>query len=386
MRYTQNLSSAHRMSAETPSADRPEATPPESRLPISDEQFEESILPGVSRTFAITIPLLPGELRRVVRNYYLLCRIVDTIEDEPALSADDKSRFLSMFDDVMSGQVSAQSLADELHPRLSPATLDAEHELVQHLARVIRVQEGFTARQQSAVTRGLRIMSSGMDHFHRKSCASGLRDLGELDAYCYHVAGIVGEVLTVLFCESSPELHRRQPRLAPLAASFGQGLQMINILKDIWDDRSRGVCWLPRDVFEAHGVDWSRLGDDSQATGFEAGLTELIGVAHGHLRHALDYALTIPREEAGIRKFCLWAIGLAILTLRKIHHHPGFRSTAEAKIKRRTVRMMIAIMERVVRHDRLVRLLFRMASLGVPLASLAPAVPSSLATNSQVSE
>ena len=50
---------------------------------------------------------------------------------------------------------------------------------------------------------------------------------------------------------------------------------------------------------------------------------ELIGVAHAHLRNALDYTLLIPGNETGIRRFCLWAIGLAVLTLRKIARESG---------------------------------------------------------------
>ena len=54
---------------------------------ISDEVYQDRILPYVSRTFALTIPQLPPALRTAVTNAYLLCRIADTIEDEPALSA-----------------------------------------------------------------------------------------------------------------------------------------------------------------------------------------------------------------------------------------------------------------------------------------------------------
>src|SRR5205823_2905984 len=69
-------------------------TPPDSvpvdlaprKLLLSDDDFQSAMLEGVSRTFALTIPQLPSGLSRVVSNAYLLCRIVDTIEDEPSLS------------------------------------------------------------------------------------------------------------------------------------------------------------------------------------------------------------------------------------------------------------------------------------------------------------
>ena len=50
-------------------------------------------------------------------------------------------------------------------------------------------------------------------------------------------------------------------------------------------------------------------------------MQRLVGIAHRHLRNALAYSLLIPKQETGIRNFCLWAIGLAVLTLRKINNH-----------------------------------------------------------------
>ena len=49
------------------------------------------MLPAVSRTFALGIRLLPGRLGAAVRTAYLICRIADTIEDEPSVSAEQKS-------------------------------------------------------------------------------------------------------------------------------------------------------------------------------------------------------------------------------------------------------------------------------------------------------
>lgn len=54
-------------------------------------------LEGVSRTFAFTIPELPTGLRETVTNAYLLCRIADTIEDDPQLDADTKDSFHQRF-------------------------------------------------------------------------------------------------------------------------------------------------------------------------------------------------------------------------------------------------------------------------------------------------
>src|SRR5271165_3782662 len=96
----------------------------------SDEQYQERILPHVSRTFALTIPQLPPALCTPVTNAYLLCRIADTIEDEPALSASDTLAFLNRFSAVVGGTGEPGALARELESRLSERTLATERDLV----------------------------------------------------------------------------------------------------------------------------------------------------------------------------------------------------------------------------------------------------------------
>src|SRR5207253_313303 len=161
------------------------------------------------------------------------------------------------------------------------------------------------------------LMCHGMHEFQRSASIRGLPRSSDLDGYCYYVAGVVGEMLTELFCAYSPAVAARHDALAELSVSFAQGLQMTNILKDFWEDRSRGACWLPQETFARHGVVLAELSPGRTGAGFDAGLSELIGVAHAHLRNALAYTLLIPRTEPGIRRFCLWALGLAVLALRR---------------------------------------------------------------------
>src|SRR5208283_989791 len=106
---------------------------------MSDEAYQEQILPHVSRTFALTIPQLPAELRISVTNAYLLCRIADTIEDEPALSPPETERYMQRFVSVLAGRGDAESLAGELETRLSDRTLPSERDLVRNLRRVMNV-------------------------------------------------------------------------------------------------------------------------------------------------------------------------------------------------------------------------------------------------------
>jgi farnesyl-diphosphate farnesyltransferase len=341
----------------------------------SDEGYQDRILPHVSRTFALTIPQLPPALCTPVTSAYLLCRIADTIEDEPALSPPETLSFLRRFSAAVAGVGEPASLARDLEQRLSDRTLPTERDLVRNMDRVIRVASNLGETKQSAIQRCVELMCYGMPRFQFNASVRGLARSSDLDDYCYYVAGVVGEMLTDLFCDYSQDIARRRASLSALSASFAQGLQMTNILKDVWEDRSRGACWLPQDVFSRHGIDLAHLSAGSSDARFSAGITELVGVAHAHLRNALDYTLLIPAKEKGIRRFCLWAIGLAVLTLRKIAHNPGFSAGAQVKVKRSAVRATLLLTTMAIGNDWMLRRLFAMAAHGLPLARLADARP-----------
>ncbi len=339
---------------------------PDRDIPAGELAYQAHILQGVSRTFALTIPELPPPLSVVVSNAYLLCRIADTIEDEPALPPEEKRYFSEAFTRVVEGTVSARVFAAELHPRLSSSTLDSEQELVYNTPRVIRITHGFRETQRSVLARCVRIMSRGMAEFQQNKTLHGLDDLRQLDRYCYHVAGVVGEMLTELFCIYSQEIDAQRSELLKLAVSFGQGLQMTNILKDVWEDRSRGACWLPRDVFRRAGFDLGSLDPDRHDAAFRGGLLELIGIARLHLANALKYTLMMPKQERGIRRFCLWALGMAVLTLRKIHAHLDFTRGQQVKISRRSVKATVMVTSVAVSQDALLRALFELFTRPLP--------------------
>jgi farnesyl-diphosphate farnesyltransferase len=337
----------------------------------SDQAYQDQILPHVSRTFALTIPQLPAALSVPVTSAYLLCRIADTIEDEPALTPPETLDFLQRFSSIVAGRGDPQALARDLKQRLTDRTLATERDLVANMDRVTRVTAGLSPPQRAAIQRCVELMCYGMPRFQFNSSLRGLARSSDLDDYCYYVAGVVGEMLTDLFCDYSPEIAQRRAPLAALAASFAQGLQMTNILKDVWEDRSRGACWLPQEVFTRHGIDLAQLSAQTTDARFSAGMNELVAIAHAHLRNALDYTLLIPGKEKGIRRFCLWAIGLAILTLRKIAHNPGFTAGAQVKVKRSAVRTTVVMTNLFVSNDWMLRRLFGLAARGVPLTRIA---------------
>jgi farnesyl-diphosphate farnesyltransferase len=176
----------------------------------SDAQLQSYLLDKVSRPFALTIPALPPPLMHAVSNAYLLCRIVDTVEDEAELSVAQKKKFCSRFIDVVVGKENPQKFALDLTPLLSDQTLDGEKELIALTDRVINITHQFDEQQQQAMERCIRIMADGMAYYQQNTSARGLKDLKAMDDYCYYVAGVVGEMLTELFCAYSPEINENR--------------------------------------------------------------------------------------------------------------------------------------------------------------------------------
>ena len=331
-----------------------------------DLAYQARILQAVSRTYALTIPALPDRLRPVVVNAYLLCRITDTIEDEPGLSPARKAALWDRLTEVVAGRGDAPSFGRDLAAALTPATPEGERELAAGAHRILRVTAELRAPQRAAIERCIRVMSRGMAEFQRDPGSVGLKDLGQLDRYCYFVAGVVGEMLVELFCDYSGEIEGHRKELTALAVSHAQGLQMANILKDVWDDWENGACWLPEDVFHDAGFDLASLAAGRGAPGFDDGLSRLVAITRGHLSNALRFILLIPRREAGIRRHLLWAVGLAVLVLRRVHRAPSFREGRNVRLSRFSVAAVVAVTSVAARRDRALRFLFRVATRGLP--------------------
>ncbi|WP_031432941.1 phytoene/squalene synthase family protein [Methylomarinum vadi] len=350
---------------------------PETLLPLADDELQAILLEGVSRTFALTIPQLPSSLYPAVANAYLLCRIVDTIEDEVSLSAEQKKYFCRQFIEIVKSGKNSRQFADELSPLLSEQTIPAEHSLIRLTPRVIDITHSFDQEQIDALAECVETMANGMPIFQAQDLHAGLKTMADMDRYCYYVAGCVGEMLARLFCHYSPEINQHREKLLKLSVSFGQGLQMTNILKDIWDDAKRGVCWLPQDIFSETGFDLGTLTPETNDEHFRQGLEHLISIAHGHLHNALIYTQLIPSHETGIRNFCLWALGMAVLTLKKIKENLDFNDSSQVKITRKSVKATIFATKLAVRSNTLLSLLFTITSrkLKTPDWQYSPQLP-----------
>ncbi len=329
--------------------------------------YQQQSLHRVSRSFALTIPQLPQALQISVGNAYLLCRIADTIEDDIALSPEAKTDFNQQFLAVLNQQQAIKAFTAAIVPALADETSEAELDLLAETEKVLCITNSLSAVQQQALIRCVQIMSEGMAEFQRQQELRGFQGLAtseDLGQYCYYVAGVVGEMLCELFCDHSAEIQAQKAGLSARAVAFGQGLQMTNILKDIWDDRERGICWLPADVFSQAGFDLETLGTATCKAGeahpaFRRGILSLVSLTVAQLDQALAYSLLIPRKERGIRRFCLWAIAMAVLTLRNIAKQKGFYRPEQVKISRHQVRLVVLLSYFWIGNDKRIEQLYQ---------------------------
>jgi len=303
-----------------------------------DELYQRSILESVSRTFALTIPLLPNGLEKVVGNTYLLCRIVDTIEDATCVDPTTKQELSTLFiKTVLDHSLSEQFVRECLIALINHPNHN-EKDLIENIPRVLRVLQSCDEKQRHAVAKCVQIMSEGMSYFHIRQNQIGLEDLQEFEKYCYVVAGVVGEMLTTLFALHSPAFAKAISGKESLAIAFGQALQMTNILKDSPEDQLRGVSWKPKGL----------------------GQTDLLVIAHQKLEDSLRYICCIPKSEPGIRQFCFLAFGLAVMTLKQIAQRQTLQGGAEVKLTRGQVSRFYIFTKLAVRSDFLMWLFFRL--------------------------
>ena len=314
-----------------------------SENPSTDLAYQKAILSSVSRTFALTIPLLPSIIEKVVGNTYLLCRIVDTIEDAAELNPQTKQKLSQLFLDAVLQKVPVELFVEPCLEALNHYGNQDELDLIAHTPTVLRILHTCSRDDRVAVSRCVSIMSEGMSYFHGKQTQAGLQNLQEFEKYCYVVAGVVGELLTTIFSKHSAEFAKRIHGHEDLAIAFGQALQMTNILKDSPEDRARGVSWKP-------------VGMSQQ---------QLLAIADEKLQDSLNYILLIPKEELGIRRFCFLAFGLAVMTLAKIAKQQEFSDKEEVKLSRKTVMAFYTFTKFAVKSDALMRIFFNRFSKSI---------------------
>ncbi len=320
------------------------------------ERFCQDILPEVSRTFALSIRFLPGNLGRSVLCGYLLARIADTIEDDPKASVNAKSALLDQLIDCFEDP----SLADYYGLKTHGVTGDPAHlKLVRQTHQVFALYRSLPEQSQQTLQHWLTEMIVGMKKFVILY-PNGLRvkTLEEYKEYCYYVAGTVGYLLTDLWYEHSPFINRATYQvLRKTCAEFGEALQTVNILKDIaWDAKEENAIYVPQDALVAHGSSHDKLLDPTYLTQNHGAIKSLVELAWTDLDKAADYLTTLPVWCIPIRLFCILPLMFAYATLRDITKSTAMlKAGGNVKISRSEVKALILVSPLTVVSNFLVR-------------------------------
>jgi farnesyl-diphosphate farnesyltransferase len=272
----------------------------------------EQLLISTSRTFALAIPLLPEPLRREVTLSYLLFRVADTFEDAASWPRALRVEALGHFDELLENPgrekiaETSRRWAEEV-----PCEQLGYRDLLAQLPFVLDAFFALSPEAVGLIREHVLRTSCGMAGFVARTTDEGelrLRDVADLQDYCYVVAGIVGELLTELFLLGRPQLAPVAARLRECSRAFGEGLQLVNILKDSASDATEGRRYLP------DGVDRG----------------EVLELARHDLQSASEYVLALQGAgaERGMVAFVALPVRLATATLDRIEQGgPGSKLT-----------------------------------------------------------
>ena len=305
------------------------------------EAFAREVLPAVSRTFALSIRVLPGELGRAVLTAYLLCRIADTLEDEPTLPAEAKAGLL----DALQQCFDDEAAADAFPARVAAITGDAAHvRLTRHTDLVFVLYRSLPAATREHVRRWVAEMIAGMRKFVLLyPFGIRIQSLEEYKEYCYYVAGTVGYLLTDLWHEHAASISDERHRvLRERCREFAEALQTVNILKDVATDAVKeNSIYVPEELLRVHGSSHATMLTPDRVAGTREALATLVQLAWHDLDGARSYLLLIPRRAVSIRLFCTMPLLFAYATLRDLTRTPPtFAPGDVVKISRREVKSL----------------------------------------------
>ena len=282
-----------------------------------------SMLKRVSRSFYLTLAVLPSPLRTPMGLAYLLARAADTIADTRVIPRTDRLHYLDMLRRELD-LPAVSSLHGIVTAIPDPQRLPIERELLLRLPECFASFRALAEEDRLRIRALLLALTHGMQEDLRTfpGESSGhlvaLETRADLDRYTYYAAGCVGEFWTDMAMAHRPSLRRWDVSAMRVRGKrFGQGLQMTNVLRDLAQDLRIGRCYLPRQDLLGLGLSPSDLLDPAAVDRLQPLLRDLLCVTLSHYGEGWAYLLAIPPTEIRMRLACAWPslIGLRTLNL-----------------------------------------------------------------------
>ena len=315
--------------------------------PRYDPYVSSTLLRRVSRTFALSIRLLPAAMRRPVELAYLLARAADTIADRGELDPRRRREGL----DALRGALAGGGLSVALpRPRPSGAdpTASAERELLDMTPRLLRALDGLESADRTDVVAVCdRLISTMLEELEGFAGASAshpvaLPDAAALESWADGIAGCVGAFWTSLVARHvAPLSGATRHALSVEGRRYGRGLQLVNVLRDGAEDVRRGRVYLPEDELRAAGLGPGALADPAAAAALAPVRARWCARSRRGLLAGLAYATRLPLRPVGVRLATVLPAAIGLRTLARLERAGFDVSGGRVRISRQQLRSTI---------------------------------------------
>jgi farnesyl-diphosphate farnesyltransferase len=322
------------------------------------------LLKGVSRSFYLTLRVLPAGMRDPIGLAYLLARAADTIADTSLISPEQRLALLLSLRDQVNGAADDGSLLRRMADEVAGQQIQSDEKvLLESLGPALDVLSQLSEADRKAVRGIVSTLTEGMEFDlrtfpdERSGQIAALREYDDLDRYTYLVAGCVGEFWTTMTYAHMPGTLKEQPdTMARRGVRFGKALQMTNVLRDCGKDLRIGRCYLPQSMLDRHGLSAQDLLLPANSLRARPLLVELLRKTLDHFRDALEYTLAIPAFSVRLRLACLWPILIGLETLLLLADNDAWLDPQKvSKVRRNTVYRIIGSSLLLVPSNALVR-------------------------------
>jgi len=274
----------------------------------------------VSRSFALVVNSLEEPLNYHMATAYLICRVVDNIEDCTQPFSWQQQRF-DEFEQLLETPENARLILtgwDQEHwpglteDEVSMMGLEQGLPLWKIYAQIPVRYRTSIHHWSSAMAEGMRLIENPEQapQLIRHKGVQMLADEEDYNRYCFFVAGTVGHMATELVIQHYQLNDDIAETLLDTSEACGRGLQKTNILKDFAEDLQRGVSYLPASWHQE--IEYEALALAGAPIEWKHNVIDDIV---GELRVATMYVLALPYTAAGYRMAALMSLLPAYQTL-----------------------------------------------------------------------
>jgi farnesyl-diphosphate farnesyltransferase len=299
------------------------------KLSPTEITYLETWMNKVSRSFAVVVSSLEEPMRSYLAGAYLICRIIDNVEDCKAESLWKRERFEEVAR-LLHQPAMAKTILPTWDGEVWPG-LSAAQRQIMTLADgypLWQIYSQFPAEVKNIITRWSLQMIAGMSGLEEPDSPPKfvtwneiqvLANENDYDQYCYIVAGTVGHMATELVIVNYGLNGTTAQKMLQYSEACGRSLQKTNIVKDFKEDLDRNICYLPDEWLNEVRYSPLRL----QGATPEWCRKVLMNVLC-ELQDACDYVLAVPYNVASYRMaslLCLLpAYQTILLTARQSDH------------------------------------------------------------------